>query len=89
MFKKTQLITTADLTRAEVDFLIKEAERLRGKRTKALAGKVVAALFFEPSTRTRLSFESAAHRLGASVITVAHAASSSMNKGETLEDTIK
>ncbi len=89
MIKNNQLISTAHLTRADVDFLVKEAEKLRGKHTKDLQGKIVATLFFEPSTRTRLSFESAAHRLGASVITVAHAASSSMNKGETLEDTIK
>ncbi len=87
--KRTQLITTADLTREEVDFLIEEAEKLRGKQTEDLKGKIVASLFFEPSTRTRLSFESATYRLGGNVITVADAASTSMKKGETLADTIR
>lgn len=86
---RTQLITTADLSREEVDFLIEEAEKLRGKQTEDLKGKIVASLFFEPSTRTRLSFETAAYRLGANVITVADAATSSLKKGETLADTIR
>jgi aspartate carbamoyltransferase len=54
-----------------------------------MEGQVVAALFFEPSTRTRLSFETAANRLGARVITVASAASSSAAKGESLADSIR
>lgn len=87
--KRTQLITTADLTREEVEFFIKEAETLRPKRTKDLDGKIVASLFFEPSTRTRLSFESAVHRLGGKVITVSDAGSTSMKKGETLADSIR
>ncbi len=86
---RTQLITTADLTREEVDFFMKEAEELRGKSTKDLDGVIVASLFFEPSTRTRMSFESAVHRLGGSVITVANASSTSMKKGETLNDSIR
>ncbi len=87
---RTQLTTTADLTREEVDFLIKEAESMREARhTDDLKGKVVATLFFEPSTRTRLSFESAAARLGASIIGVADASTTSTKKGETLADTIQ
>lgn len=86
---RTQLITTADLTREEVDFFIKEAEALRGKKTKDLDSLSIASLFFEPSTRTRLSFESAALNLGGSLITVANASSTSMKKGETLQDTIR
>jgi aspartate carbamoyltransferase len=86
--KRTQLTTTADLTREEVDFFIKEAESLRNKRTKDLEDVIVASLFYEPSTRTRLSFESAIHRLGGRVITVSDAATSSIKKGETLADTI-
>lgn len=86
---KTQLISTADLERKDVDFLIEEAEKLRGKRTEDLKGLIVASLFYEPSTRTRLSFESAALRLGGKLITVADASTSSMKKGETLEDTIR
>jgi len=85
---RTQLTTSADLTREEVDFFIKEAEDLRNKRTKDLEGVIVGSLFFEPSTRTRLSFESATHRLGGRIITVANASSTSMKKGETLNDTI-
>ncbi len=87
--KRTQLTTTADLTREEVDFFINEAESLRGKTTDDLNGKICASLFFEPSTRTRLSFESAAHRLGGKVITVSNGASTSAKKGESLADTIK
>lgn len=87
--QRTQLVTTADLSKEEVDFLLKEAESLRGKTTQDLQGKIVASLFFEPSTRTRLSFESAVHRLGGQVITVANASSTSMKKGETLQDTIR
>ncbi len=85
---RTQLTTTADLTKEEVDFFIKDAEEFRNKRTKDLDGVIVASLFFEPSTRTRLSFESAVHRLGGRLITVANASSTSMKKGETLNDTI-
>ena len=53
-----------------------------------LTGKVVATLFFEPSTRTRLSFETAVVRLGGKVIGFSDAATSSSSKGETLKDTI-
>jgi aspartate carbamoyltransferase catalytic subunit len=85
---RTQLTTTADLTREEVDFLIKEAESMRGKWTNDLENKIVATLFLEPSTRTRLSFETAAQRLGGRVISVADPKTSSIKKGETLADTI-
>ncbi len=54
-----------------------------------LSGKVIATLFFEPSTRTRLSFESAVNRLGGKIIGFSDSASSSATKGETLKDTIK
>ncbi len=87
--QRTQLTTSADLTREEVDFYMKEAEGLRNKNTDDLNGKICATLFLEPSTRTRLSFESAAHRLGASVITIADPKTSSVAKGETLADTIR
>lgn len=60
-----------------------------GDIIKNMEDQVVAALFFEPSTRTRLSFETAANRLGARVITVASAASSSAAKGESLADSIR
>jgi len=87
--ERTQLTTTADLSREEVDFFIKEADTMRNKRTEDLKGKNVASLFFEPSTRTRLSFETAIHNLGGNVITVASAGTTSIKKGETLQDTIR
>ncbi len=59
-----------------------------GKRLYDMDGKVLAALFFEPSTRTRLSFETAMHRLGGAVITVSDAKTSSGKKGETWHDTM-
>jgi aspartate carbamoyltransferase catalytic subunit len=56
---------------------------------KLLQGKVIATLFFEPSTRTRLSFETAINRLGGKIIGFSDSSSSSVSKGETLHDTIK
>jgi aspartate carbamoyltransferase catalytic subunit len=83
-----------DLAVADMDRLLDAAERLapaaRGERTvEAARGKILATLFFEPSTRTRLSFESAMQRLGGSVISVAEPGSTSSQKGETLSDTVR
>jgi aspartate carbamoyltransferase catalytic subunit len=61
----------------------------RGEILDRMRGKILSTLFFEPSTRTRLSFEAAMHRLGGRVISVAEAKSSSAAKGESLRDTIK
>src|SRR3989344_5569679 len=61
----------------------------RDKKQKILKGKVIASLFFEPSTRTRLSFETAIQNLGGKVIGFADANVSSFKKGETLSDTIR
>ncbi len=60
-----------------------------GEEINNLVGTIVASLFFEPSTRTRLSFESAANRVGAKVVSMAGAGSSSTAKGESLVDTIR
>jgi len=81
-------------SRDEIDLVMATAERYesalaREEKLTDLEGKVLATLFFEPSTRTRLSFEAAMHRLGGSVITVAEPKSSSAAKGESLHDTIK
>ena len=78
----------------DMDRLLDAAERLlpaaQGQRAlDAARGKVLATLFFEPSTRTRLSFESAMLRLGGSCISVAEAASTSSTKGETLSDMVR
>jgi len=71
-------------TAANFERRVKNGEVIRN-----MEGQVVASLFFEPSTRTRLSFETAINRLSARVVTVANAASSSVAKGETLADTIR
>ena len=66
------------------------ADELERKRDDSLKGKILASLFYEPSTRTRLSFESAMMRLGGDVLTMENGReSSSQSKGETLEDSIK
>ncbi|MGH4036033.1 aspartate/ornithine carbamoyltransferase family protein [Actinomycetota bacterium Odt1-20B] len=79
-----------DLTRDEVLDLFRVAASLQAgvwHRSSALSGTIVLTAFFEASTRTRLSFESAAHRLGASVISIPDARLSSVCKGESLADT--
>ncbi len=94
MLKGKDIINTAQFSLQELDLIMNTAagfeKRVKdGEVIKNMEGQVVAALFFEPSTRTRLSFETAANRLGARVITVASAASSSAAKGESLADSIR
>jgi aspartate carbamoyltransferase len=93
-FKGQDILDGAQFTREEVEVVLNVAEdmRLRLEQQRALdilKGYVLGALFFEPSTRTRLSFETAMHRLGGSVVGFASAASSSSAKGESLADTIR
>jgi aspartate carbamoyltransferase catalytic subunit len=83
------LTETQQFDREDIQRLFKLATSLEGKRDESLKGKIMASLFFAPSTRTRLSFESAMMRLGGNVITVDGSESSSQSKGETLEDSIK
>lgn len=86
---KQNFVTIADLTKDDIMYLIKMAEEFeKHPNRELLKGKVVATLFFEPSTRTRLSFETAANRLGARVIGFSDAKVTSTTKGETLKDTI-
>lgn len=66
-----------------------ETALLQGKKLNVMEGKILSTLFYEPSTRTRLSFEAAMLRLGGQVVSVAEAKSSSASKGESLHDTIK
>ncbi|MCQ2245522.1 MAG: aspartate carbamoyltransferase [Bacteroidaceae bacterium] len=83
------LVTIADLTKEDIMYLMEMAHEFeKNPNRKILNGKVVATLFFEPSTRTRLSFETAANRLGARVIGFADPKITSGTKGETLKDTI-
>ena len=82
-------VTIADLSREKIMYLLEMAHEFeKNTNRKILNGKVVATLFFEPSTRTRLSFETAANRLGARVIGFADPKITSGTKGETLKDTI-
>ena len=86
------LMNITDLTLEEIDELIATAEDIIANPTKyqdACNHKLLAALFFEPSTRTRLSFEAAMQRLGGSVIGFSEAGSSSTAKGESLSDTVQ
>ncbi|MBQ7802142.1 MAG: aspartate carbamoyltransferase [Oscillospiraceae bacterium] len=86
------LMNITDLTLEEIDALIATAEDIIANPEKyqdSCKHKLLAALFFEPSTRTRLSFEAAMHRLGGSVIGFSEAGSSSTAKGESLSDTVQ
>ena len=87
--EKHHFVTIADLSEEMIMHLIEMAgEFEKHPNRELLKGKVVATLFYEPSTRTRLSFETAANRLGARVIGFSDAKASSVSKGETLKDTI-
>ena len=87
--EKHNFVTIADLSKEKILYLIKMAQEFeKHPNRELLKGKVVATLFFEPSTRTRLSFETAANRLGARVIGFADPKVTSGTKGETLKDTI-
>lgn len=83
------LVSISDLTKEEILELIEKASHFEeNPNRRILEGKVVATLFFEPSTRTRLSFETAVNRLGGRVIGFSDANTTSSSKGETLKDTI-
>ena len=94
MLKGKDILNTAQFSLQELNLIMNTAanfeRRVKNEEViRNMEGKVVASLFFEPSTRTRLSFETAINRLGARVVTIASAASSSVAKGETLADTIR
>lgn len=86
------LLSTKQLSRADAEEILRvanEMEKIRDKGgSELLKNKILASLFYEPSTRTRLSFETAMHRLGGSVITTEGVQFSSLYKGETIEDTM-
>ncbi len=87
--KSKSLVSINDLSRDEMLRVLDLAEEFeRNPSQPILQGEVVATLFFEPSTRTRLSFESAVNRLSGRVIGFSEASSSSVSKGESLKDTI-
>jgi aspartate carbamoyltransferase catalytic subunit len=91
-FESRDIISIKDLSKDEINYVFKVAknmEPLAVKGSEMLRGKILATLFFEASTRTRLSFESAMHRLGGSTIGFAEAEIASVKKGENLADTIR
>ena len=88
--KPRSLVSIDDLTTEEITRILRlAADFEKNPIQDILRGKVVATLFFEPSTRTRLSFESAVNKLGGKVIGFTDSSSSSVTKGETLNDTIR
>ena len=87
--KRESLVSITDFSKEEILDLLQKASRFEANpNQRLLEGKVVATLFFEPSTRTRLSFETAVNRLGGRVIGFSDASTTSSSKGETLKDTI-
>ncbi|VVB68534.1 Aspartate carbamoyltransferase [uncultured archaeon] len=85
MLMKRHVLSMREFSREEIDSVLDLASSLepfaRGKKSDMLAGKILALLFFEPSTRTRMSFETAMKRLGGSVINLGPAEGSSISKG--------
>lgn len=93
-FKEQHIISMREFSREMIDHILNAAEKMepiaRGKNTSdLLAGKILAVLFFEPSTRTRMSFETAMLRLGGDVLNLGSVDASSIAKGETLADTVR
>ena len=92
--KGRDILSMRDLSRPEILEILKASRALipvaEGRRpSRALEGRLLSLAFFEPSTRTRLSFETASKRLGARTITIVDPAASSMAKGESLSDTVR
>ena len=88
--KHRSLVSIDDFSTEEIIQILDLAGEFEKKPVrKLLEGKVIATLFFEPSTRTRLSFESAINKLGGKIVGFSDSSSSSVSKGETLHDTIK
>ncbi|MDH7507658.1 MAG: aspartate carbamoyltransferase [Candidatus Thermoplasmatota archaeon] len=93
-FKGKDVISIRDFTKKEIDYILDYAKKMipyaKGEKyNPILKGKVLSSLFFEPSTRTRLSFETAMNRLGGRVIGFADPSGTSQKKGESLADTIR
>ncbi len=89
-FREEGIISAKDFVREDIDYILDKADKMLSIKTSdLLKGKILATLFFEPSTRTRLSFESAMYRLGGNTIGFHSAEVSSTKKGETLADTIR
>jgi aspartate carbamoyltransferase catalytic subunit len=91
-FKGRDIVSIKDFSREEIDYILKIAasmEPIAKKGSDMLHGKILATLFFEPSTRTRLSFEAAMNKLGGTAIGFAEPKVAAIKKGENLADTIR
>jgi len=93
-FKNRDVISIKDFSKGEINYILNYAKKMvpyaKGeKRTNILQDRILSSLFFEPSTRTRLSFESAMNRLGGRVIGFADPSATSQKKGESLADSIR
>lgn len=89
-FKNRDVISIRDFDKSDLLYVLKAARKMESRPDSDLMkGKVMASLFFEPSTRTRLSFESAMNQLGGKVVGFSDPSGTSLKKGETLWDTIK
>ena len=91
-FKGRDIVSIKDFSRKEIDYLLNRSQAMEPTARKGsdmLKGKILATLFFEPSTRTRLSFEAAMLKLGGSTIGFAEAEIASVRKGENLADTVR
>ncbi|MCK4440210.1 aspartate carbamoyltransferase [Candidatus Bathyarchaeota archaeon] len=91
-FEGRDIVSVKDFSREEIDYILtiaKAMEPVAVKGSGMLKGKILATLFYEASTRTRLSFESAMHKLGGSAIGFAEAEIASVKKGENLADTVR
>jgi aspartate carbamoyltransferase catalytic subunit len=91
-FKDRDIVSIKDFSREEIDYILKTAttmESIAKSGSDILKGKILATLFFEPSTRTRLSFEAAINKLGGTAIGFAEPKVAAIKKGENLADTIR
>jgi len=91
-FAGRDIVSIRDLTREEIDYILQMTdlvEPLARRGSDMLRGKILATAFFEPSTRTRLSFESAMYRLGGTCVGFADPKAASVQKGENLADTVR
>jgi len=94
VFDLKNIISISDFNKDNIEYILKLAEKMEPiarskKQSNVLSGKILGMLFYEPSTRTKLSFETAMKRLGGNTIGFAEAKVSSATKGESLKDTVK